>query len=481
MKVAAAIIAKNEEKNLPRLLNSLKGKFDEIVLVDTGSEDKTVDIAKSYGCKVVVHNWNGFADARNRAIEEVSRDVDWIWHFDADFELEDEEYKKALVYLKQLPSNIKAVVIGIRNFAAFGDIKSISSQIFIHRNDPSIRWIGRVHETPDVKEVVGIPVFVNHYGYADINVQLNKAKRNYRLLKEELSNVKKGTRTYLIKLFYMVQTCTILGYKDKKFLKDARKFAEEFLELIKSREKEFGFFYVYVFNYLFSVLRNLGDEVSYEEYLEKVLKEKLPVPDFYFYAFSFYRDKLEYDKAFEALKRLFLLLDKVEVNPFSYGISFASDRFVEFKRVLFEDLGVFKDRGEELLRLWKKRKGKYLGLLTVRLVPFPKKSFLIKKLLRKFGEDSFVLSVCLKELESGGNERTLMDILRMYSQGYLRDFVRAKLLEVQGKVGEAVDFYYKALSAVGDPFIAMHALSLIEKNKNLCDKVKSFPSSSDNS
>jgi glycosyltransferase involved in cell wall biosynthesis len=481
MKVAAAIIAKNEEKNLPRLLDSLKGKFDEIVLVDTGSEDRTVDIAKSYGCKVVVHNWNGFADARNRAIEEVSKDIDWIWHFDADFELEDEEYRKALVCLKQLPPNIKAVVIGVRNFAASGDIKSISSHIFIHRNDPSIRWIGKVHETPNVKEVVGIPVFVNHYGYADMNVQLDKARRNYQLLKEELSNIERGTRTYLIKLFYMIQTCTILGYEDKRFLEDAKRFAEEFLELIKGREEEFGFFYVYVFNYLFSVLRNLGDEVSYEKYLKKVLKEGLPVPDFYFYAFGFYRDKLEYDKAFEALKRLFLLLDEVEVNPFSYGISFASDRFIEFKRVLFEDLGIFEDRGEELLKLWKKQKGKYLGLLVIKLVPFPKKGSLMKKLLRKFGEDSFVLSVCLKELEDRKGEGILVDVLRIYPEGYLKDFVRAKLLEVQGKVGEAVDFYYKALSAVSDPFIALHALSLIEKDENLRDKVKSFPSSSDNS
>ncbi|MEO2069246.1 MAG: glycosyltransferase family 2 protein, partial [Desulfurobacteriaceae bacterium] len=170
MKISACIIAKNEEKNLPRLLKSLRGKFEEIILVDTGSEDRTVEIAKEYGCKVVKHEWNGFADARNRAIAEATGD--WIWHFDADFELEEEEYKKALVYLKNVPDSVDAVLIGVKNFDKFGKVKSISSHIFIHRNKPKIKWVGKIHETPNVEFAIGIPIFVNHYGYADEKIQI---------------------------------------------------------------------------------------------------------------------------------------------------------------------------------------------------------------------------------------------------------------------------------------------------------------------
>lgn len=68
MKVSACIIAKNEEENLPRLLKSLAGKFDDIVLVDTGSTDKTKEIAREYGCRVYEIPWSGFADARNAAV-----------------------------------------------------------------------------------------------------------------------------------------------------------------------------------------------------------------------------------------------------------------------------------------------------------------------------------------------------------------------------------------------------------------------------
>jgi glycosyltransferase involved in cell wall biosynthesis len=60
------IIAKNEETNLPRLLESVKDCFDEIVLTDTGSTDKTVEIAKSFGCTVSHFDWiKDFSAARN--------------------------------------------------------------------------------------------------------------------------------------------------------------------------------------------------------------------------------------------------------------------------------------------------------------------------------------------------------------------------------------------------------------------------------
>lgn len=81
--IALCLITKNEEKNLPVLLDSVVGCFDEIHVTDTGSTDSTVDIALSYGAKVRKFEWiDDFAAARNESIKEVSTDY-WMW-LDAD-------------------------------------------------------------------------------------------------------------------------------------------------------------------------------------------------------------------------------------------------------------------------------------------------------------------------------------------------------------------------------------------------------------
>lgn len=78
--ISLALIAKNEEKNINRLLDSVEGCFDEIILVDTGSTDKTVEIAKERGCQVHLFDWvNDFSKARNYAFSKCSKDfIMWL-------------------------------------------------------------------------------------------------------------------------------------------------------------------------------------------------------------------------------------------------------------------------------------------------------------------------------------------------------------------------------------------------------------------
>lgn len=87
MKISVSMIVKNESKNLPRCLGSLK-EFDEIVIYDTGSTDDTIQVATSLGAKVFqgdpIEPFH-FAEARNRALEHCSND--WIFSVDADEEL----------------------------------------------------------------------------------------------------------------------------------------------------------------------------------------------------------------------------------------------------------------------------------------------------------------------------------------------------------------------------------------------------------
>ena len=82
-----AIIAKNEEKNLPRLLESVKDCFDKIYVTDTGSTDKTVEIAEQYGCEIHHFEWvNDFSAARNASFKPVT--TDYVMWLDCDDVLE---------------------------------------------------------------------------------------------------------------------------------------------------------------------------------------------------------------------------------------------------------------------------------------------------------------------------------------------------------------------------------------------------------
>src|SRR6202162_3220616 len=97
MNLSVVIITVNEEANISRTLASVKplvadGK-GEIIVVDSGSTDRTVEIAKSFGAKVFVEEWKGYAAQKNSAIDKAIGD--WILSLDADEEV-DRDLQQAL-------------------------------------------------------------------------------------------------------------------------------------------------------------------------------------------------------------------------------------------------------------------------------------------------------------------------------------------------------------------------------------------------
>ena len=86
--LTAILISYNEELDLPRALNSLAGIADEVILVDSGSTDRTPEIARTFGARVYTRGLNGFADQKNYAGSLSSND--WILCIDCDHELSPE-------------------------------------------------------------------------------------------------------------------------------------------------------------------------------------------------------------------------------------------------------------------------------------------------------------------------------------------------------------------------------------------------------
>ena len=83
-KISAVIITKDEEKNIERCLKSLDW-VDEIVVVDSGSTDKTIEICKKYNCTIVYSDWLGFGRTKKLAVNTASND--WILSIDSDEEV----------------------------------------------------------------------------------------------------------------------------------------------------------------------------------------------------------------------------------------------------------------------------------------------------------------------------------------------------------------------------------------------------------
>lgn len=99
--LSVCLITFNEEDNLPRVLNSVHGVADEIVVVDCGSKDRTTEIAREHGAKVVIRAWTDFAEQKNTAVAAARHD--WILSLDADEELSPELRNSVLEWKKKEP------------------------------------------------------------------------------------------------------------------------------------------------------------------------------------------------------------------------------------------------------------------------------------------------------------------------------------------------------------------------------------------
>lgn len=81
-KISAYIVTKNEEARLPKTLKALRQVADEIIIVDSGSTDKTPEIAKKYGAKFIFHKWKNISSQKNFASLQCQND--WLLSLDAD-------------------------------------------------------------------------------------------------------------------------------------------------------------------------------------------------------------------------------------------------------------------------------------------------------------------------------------------------------------------------------------------------------------
>lgn len=153
--ISLCMIVKNEENNLERCLKGLVSLMDEIIIVDTGSTDRTVEIAESYTEQVYHFSWcDDFSAARNYAVSKATKD--YIYMADAD-EVLDEENQERFLQLKQtLLPEIEIVQMMYTNQLSFGTTYNFDEEYRpkLWKRLRSFEFIDPIHETLRLSPVI---------------------------------------------------------------------------------------------------------------------------------------------------------------------------------------------------------------------------------------------------------------------------------------------------------------------------------------
>jgi glycosyltransferase involved in cell wall biosynthesis len=186
--LSACLIVKNEEQRLPQCLESLRSLADEIIVVDTGSIDRTLAIAEEYQARIFHFDWcDDFSQARNYAIAQAKGK--WILVIDADEVVE----QKAISTLKAVMQRDHCLAVNILRSEIGAAQAPYSLVLRLFRNHPAIAFTGFYHESIDQSVIalqtqephwqvvnVEIPVLL-HYGYTASEIQL---KHKYDFAKQ---------------------------------------------------------------------------------------------------------------------------------------------------------------------------------------------------------------------------------------------------------------------------------------------------------
>lgn len=199
IRLSQCMIVKNEEKNIRRALTWGKNIVCEQIVVDTGSTDSTVEIAKELGAKVYHFEWiDDFSAAKNFAIEQATGN--WIAFLDADEYFLEDDAKKILPLLSRLEEERRRLKIplivrsALANLDDEGNTTSIATQARLFSNVRNLRYDGRIHENlmigakkaPTAFEARDM-LMIYHTGYSNkVYKETRKLDRNIAILRKEV-------------------------------------------------------------------------------------------------------------------------------------------------------------------------------------------------------------------------------------------------------------------------------------------------------
>ncbi|MCK4177608.1 glycosyltransferase [Aciditerrimonas ferrireducens] len=186
--LSGCLIVKDEERFIEQCLRSILPVVDEIVVYDTGSTDRTREIARDLGALVVEGYWDDdFARARNAAVRRCGGE--WVLWLDADEVLVCEDPQGLRTLLRRTKPEIDAWSVEIENLTGAGVGAGFSHRAARLFRRTRCRWVGKLHEQlvrtqgrPEITQALLEDTFLRHYGYTDqLLAERHKAERNLRV------------------------------------------------------------------------------------------------------------------------------------------------------------------------------------------------------------------------------------------------------------------------------------------------------------
>lgn len=259
--ISLCMIVKDEERCIERCLESVHALVDEIIIVDTGSTDHTLEVISKYNLKVYHYEWDHhFANARNYAIEQATGD--YILHLDADEWIEDPKSNLKTILNKEI------YYLPIRNDIG-GGLAEIHKFPRLFRNIKELRYVGALHEQINLSlnqhRSSGLlqEVLIHHDGYlAHIAHSKNKQKRNLDILLRENEENPSAFNLYNLGQQY---------YTDKKYQKSVEAYQQAF---------QYGGEYAFTKRLLLGLIQSLMKLRQYSEALSIARDSFTIYPDY---------------------------------------------------------------------------------------------------------------------------------------------------------------------------------------------------------
>lgn len=227
-KLSLCMIARNEEAFIGGALESARDIVDEMIVVDTGSSDRTVEIAREYGAKVYFYEWrDNFADARNEALKHATGD--WVLILDADERLPEDTKQNLRMLLIPTQGLHISYLIHIRNYMDENDKSNTLGHYMVRlfTRSANARFFGQVHEQvyPNGSEVVisESTFYLEHLGYQNRAFADKKQEdRNLPLIQKAVEeNRGKNPQLYSFYCYYLGSFYTEDMVLAKKWYKES--------------------------------------------------------------------------------------------------------------------------------------------------------------------------------------------------------------------------------------------------------------------
>mgnify|MGYP004564738297 FL=1 len=305
MKISACVIVKNEEKNIGQWLNNMRQIADEIIVVDTGSTDNTLNILENANITPYHFTWcNDFAAAKNYAIQQATGD--WIAFLDADEYFDASSVQRFRTEMTRYHANKKigAIMCQLVNIDTDNRNKIIDTmiQVRIFRNSKDIYYKNPVHEqlvTKPGKYIMQkcFDLQIIHTGYS-AGILRKKAERDLPILQQREKEAKTQQEREQLYVFFM-DAYNCLGVFDKVLL-----YAQK---AVKSNMKTLGGD-IHVYECMISAMIHLGKDDKEIMAVIQEARKKFPREVFFAVQLGYYyyvgRDYLQAEQYLLEARRL---------------------------------------------------------------------------------------------------------------------------------------------------------------------------------